>query len=95
MVPRGWVSASFFSARERLRDINPDVQIDGCGEPFTSENALRIEVPSMIKNLRVGTEHGSDPIDILIFQDDRLGATQIPTNNLIKTYPVGSPQGLV
>ncbi len=30
------------SARERLEDLNPGVQIDTYNEPFTSENALRI-----------------------------------------------------
>ena len=30
------------SARERLMDLNPDIQIDIYNEPYTSENALRI-----------------------------------------------------
>jgi molybdopterin/thiamine biosynthesis adenylyltransferase/rhodanese-related sulfurtransferase len=30
------------SARERLTDLNPDIQIDVYNEPYTSENALRI-----------------------------------------------------
>ncbi|MFN8461607.1 MAG: HesA/MoeB/ThiF family protein [Anaerolineales bacterium] len=30
------------SARERLADLNPDIQVDVYNEPFTSENALRI-----------------------------------------------------
>jgi adenylyltransferase/sulfurtransferase len=30
------------SARDRLVDLNPDVQVDVYNEPFTSENALRI-----------------------------------------------------
>ncbi len=30
------------SARQRLLDLNPDIQIDVYNEPFTSENALRI-----------------------------------------------------
>lgn len=30
------------SARDRMLDINPDIQIDLYNEPFTSENALRI-----------------------------------------------------
>lgn len=30
------------SARDRLQDLNPDIQIDAYNEPFTSENALRI-----------------------------------------------------
>ncbi|MBK8419664.1 molybdopterin-synthase adenylyltransferase MoeB [Candidatus Villigracilis saccharophilus] len=30
------------SARARLRDLNPDIQIDVYNEPFTSENAMRI-----------------------------------------------------
>ena len=30
------------SARDRLNDLNPDIQIDIYNEPFTSENALRI-----------------------------------------------------
>lgn len=30
------------SARDRLEDLNPDIQIDAYNEPFTSENALRI-----------------------------------------------------
>src|SRR5512140_2496724 len=30
------------SARARLADLNPDVQVDVYNEPFTSENALRI-----------------------------------------------------
>lgn len=33
------------SARDRLLDINPDIQIDIYDEPFTSENALRIAEP--------------------------------------------------
>jgi len=49
-----------FSARKRLRDINPDIQIDGCGEPFTSENALRI---AMIKNLRGGVNAWAQNMD--------------------------------
>jgi adenylyltransferase/sulfurtransferase len=30
------------SARERLQDLNPDIQVDIYNEPYTSENALRI-----------------------------------------------------
>ena len=30
------------SARQRLLDLNPDIQVDVYNEPFTSENALRI-----------------------------------------------------
>jgi sulfur-carrier protein adenylyltransferase/sulfurtransferase len=30
------------SARERMLDINPDIQVDVYNEPFTSENAMRI-----------------------------------------------------
>ncbi|MGD0879800.1 MAG: molybdopterin-synthase adenylyltransferase MoeB [Anaerolineales bacterium] len=30
------------SARERLRDLNPEIQLDIYNEPFTSENAMRI-----------------------------------------------------
>ena len=30
------------SARNRLRDLNPDIQVDIYNEPFTSENAMRI-----------------------------------------------------
>ncbi|MGE5224633.1 MAG: HesA/MoeB/ThiF family protein, partial [Omnitrophica WOR_2 bacterium] len=30
------------SARQRILDINPDIQVDTYNEPFTSENALRI-----------------------------------------------------
>ncbi len=30
------------SARDRLQDLNPDIQIDIYNEPYTSENALRI-----------------------------------------------------
>ena len=30
------------SARERLRDLNPEIQVDIYNEPFTSENAMRI-----------------------------------------------------
>ena len=30
------------SAKERMRDLNPDIQVDVYNEPFTSENALRI-----------------------------------------------------
>lgn len=33
------------SARERMLDINPEVQVDIYDEPFTSENALRISEP--------------------------------------------------
>lgn len=33
------------SARQRLLDINPDIQVDVYNEPFTSENALRIAEP--------------------------------------------------
>lgn len=33
------------SARERLLDINPDIQVDVYNEPFTSENAMRIAEP--------------------------------------------------
>jgi molybdopterin/thiamine biosynthesis adenylyltransferase/rhodanese-related sulfurtransferase len=33
------------SARERLLDINPDVQVDVYDEPFTSDNAFRIAEP--------------------------------------------------
>jgi molybdopterin/thiamine biosynthesis adenylyltransferase/rhodanese-related sulfurtransferase len=33
------------SARDRLRDLNPDIQIDAYNEPFTSENAFRIAAP--------------------------------------------------
>jgi adenylyltransferase/sulfurtransferase len=33
------------SARERLLDINPEIQIDVYDEPFTSENAFRIVEP--------------------------------------------------
>jgi len=30
------------SARERMLDLNPDIQVDAYNEPFTSENAMRI-----------------------------------------------------
>jgi len=30
------------SARERIHDLNPDIQVEAYNEPFTSENALRI-----------------------------------------------------
>ncbi len=30
------------SARDRIRDVNPNVHVEGFNEPFTSENALRI-----------------------------------------------------
>jgi len=30
------------SARERLQDLNPDIQVDIYNEPYTSENAMRI-----------------------------------------------------
>lgn len=30
------------SARDRLQDLNPDIQVDVYNEPFTSENAMRI-----------------------------------------------------
>jgi molybdopterin/thiamine biosynthesis adenylyltransferase/rhodanese-related sulfurtransferase len=30
------------SARERMQDLNPDIQVEMYNEPFTSENALRI-----------------------------------------------------
>ena len=30
------------SARKRLRDLNPDIQVDVYNEPFTSDNAMRI-----------------------------------------------------
>jgi sulfur-carrier protein adenylyltransferase/sulfurtransferase len=33
------------SARDRLRDINPHIQIDGFNEPLTSQNALEIMQP--------------------------------------------------
>lgn len=33
------------SARDRLLDINPDIQVDIYDEPFTSENAFRIAEP--------------------------------------------------
>lgn len=33
------------SARDRMLDINPDIQVDVYDEPFTSENALRIVEP--------------------------------------------------
>jgi adenylyltransferase/sulfurtransferase len=33
------------SARERLQDINPGVQIDVYNEPFTSQNALEVAAP--------------------------------------------------
>jgi len=33
------------SARDRLRDINPDIEVVTYDEPFTSENALRIAGP--------------------------------------------------
>jgi adenylyltransferase/sulfurtransferase len=33
------------SAKERLLDINPEIQLDLYNEPFTSENALRIAEP--------------------------------------------------
>jgi len=33
------------SARERLNDLNPGVQVDIYNEPFTSENAMRIASP--------------------------------------------------
>ncbi len=32
-------------ARERLLDLNPDIQVDAINEPFTSENAMRIADP--------------------------------------------------
>ncbi len=40
-----WGSARSSSARRRLLDINPSIQIDVYDEPFTSENALRIAEP--------------------------------------------------
>jgi sulfur-carrier protein adenylyltransferase/sulfurtransferase len=33
------------SARQRMLDINPDIQVDLYNEPFTSENAMRIAEP--------------------------------------------------
>jgi sulfur-carrier protein adenylyltransferase/sulfurtransferase len=33
------------SARQRLQDLNPDIQVDVYDEPFTSANALRIAEP--------------------------------------------------
>jgi sulfur-carrier protein adenylyltransferase/sulfurtransferase len=33
------------SARQRMLDINPDIQVDVYNEPFTSENAMRIAEP--------------------------------------------------
>jgi molybdopterin/thiamine biosynthesis adenylyltransferase/rhodanese-related sulfurtransferase len=33
------------SARARLRDLNPDVQVDVYNEPYTSDNAMRIAEP--------------------------------------------------
>ena len=33
------------SARRRMLDINPDIQVDVYNEPFTSENAMRIAEP--------------------------------------------------
>lgn len=33
------------SARERMLDINPDIQVDVYNEPFTSANAMRIAAP--------------------------------------------------
>src|SRR6266542_3535988 len=30
------------SARDRLTDLNPDIQVDIYNEPYTSENAMRI-----------------------------------------------------
>ena len=30
------------SARERMLDLNPDIQVDVYNEPFTSDNAMRI-----------------------------------------------------
>lgn len=33
------------SARDRIQDINPEVQVDVYDEPFTSENAFRISEP--------------------------------------------------
>src|SRR5512137_544693 len=30
------------SARDRMLDLNPDIQVDVYNEPFTSENAMRI-----------------------------------------------------
>ncbi|MCB0101964.1 MAG: ThiF family adenylyltransferase, partial [Anaerolineales bacterium] len=30
------------SARERLQDLNPDIQVDIYNEPYTSENAMRL-----------------------------------------------------
>ena len=33
-----------YSARERMLDLNPDIQVDVYNEPFTSENAMRIAV---------------------------------------------------
>jgi adenylyltransferase/sulfurtransferase len=33
------------SARERMLDLNPDIQVDVYNEPFTSENAMRIAEP--------------------------------------------------
>jgi sulfur-carrier protein adenylyltransferase/sulfurtransferase len=34
------------SARQRMLDLNPDIQVDIYNEPFTSENAMRIaELP--------------------------------------------------
>ena len=33
------------SARRRMLDINPDIQVDVYNEPFTSENAMQIAEP--------------------------------------------------
>jgi sulfur-carrier protein adenylyltransferase/sulfurtransferase len=33
------------SARRRMLDLNPDIQVDACNEPFTSDNAFRIAEP--------------------------------------------------
>jgi len=35
-------SLKVYSARDRMLDLNPDIQVDVFNEPFTSENAMRI-----------------------------------------------------
>jgi sulfur-carrier protein adenylyltransferase/sulfurtransferase len=42
MAPPSWAVLKVESARERMLDLNPDIQVEVYNEPFTSENALRI-----------------------------------------------------
>ena len=42
------------SARERMQDLNPDIQVDVYNEPFTSANAMRI----VVKEVTVGGMNG-------------------------------------